>query len=126
MPRELLELDALCGEKSLLFVSDDPNDADKVGRVLPRAGGSATEDTKVIQVNHPSHYNQGSIECIDAIEDWGLGFNDGNAVKYICRARHKGTQEKDLEKAIWYLKRELANCRQSKESSASRAETVSR
>ena len=34
-------------------------------------------------VNHPPHYNQGKIEVIDAIEDWGLDFNAGNVVKYI-------------------------------------------
>lgn len=58
-------------------------------------------------VVHPSHYNSGKIEVIDAIEDWKLGFNDGNAVKYIGRHRMKGTPQADLEKAIWYLTREL-------------------
>jgi hypothetical protein len=59
-------------------------------------------------VNHPAHYNAGNIEVIDAIEDWELGFHDGNAVKYIARAKHKGTWEQDLRKAIWYLERLLA------------------
>lgn len=40
-------------------------------------------------VNHPSHYTYGKIETIDYIEDKGLGFNLGNAVKYISRAGHK-------------------------------------
>ena len=31
-------------------------------------------------VNHPNHYNKGKFEVIDVIEDWGLGFNLGNAV----------------------------------------------
>ena len=60
-------------------------------------------------VNHPIHYNSGTIECIDAIEEWGLNFHLGNAVKYICRCNHKGTKQKDLEKAIWYIEREIAS-----------------
>lgn len=58
-------------------------------------------------VNHPAHYNKGKYEVIDVIEDWGLGFNDGNALKYIGRARHKGNNVEDLEKAVWYLNREI-------------------
>lgn len=60
-------------------------------------------------VDHPSHYNSGSIEVIDAIEDWELGFSLGNAIKYIARAGKKSqdTYIQDLEKAVWYLNREL-------------------
>jgi hypothetical protein len=58
-------------------------------------------------VNHPNHYNQGKIEVIEAIEDWGLGFNDGNVIKYISRAKHKGKPLEDLKKAKWYLEREI-------------------
>lgn len=56
-------------------------------------------------VDHPSHYTSGSIEPIDAIEDWGLDFRLGNAVKYIARHKHKQNAKKDLEKAIWYIQR---------------------
>ncbi len=59
------------------------------------------------QVNHPRHYNSGSIEVIDAIEDWGLGFNLGNVVKYVARSEYKGAPIQDLEKALWYLNREI-------------------
>jgi hypothetical protein len=55
-------------------------------------------------VDHPSHYNQGSIEVIDAIEDWKLGFHAGNVVKYVARSPHKNGIE-DLKKARWYLDR---------------------
>ena len=58
-------------------------------------------------VNHPSHYNVGKIEVIDAIEDWNLNFNLGNAVKYIARADHKGKPVEDLEKALWYIRHEI-------------------
>lgn len=55
-------------------------------------------------VNHPAHYNQGSIEVIDAIEDWKLSFHAGNVIKYVVRAPHKNGLE-DLKKARWYLDR---------------------
>lgn len=58
-------------------------------------------------IAHPPHYNSGEIEAIEVIEDWGLGFNDGNALKYIARHRHKGDSVQDIEKAIWYLQRHL-------------------
>lgn len=63
------------------------------------------------KINHPKHYNNGKIEVIDFIEDkgWGEGFNLGNAIKYICRAGYKNpdTIIEDLEKASWYLNREI-------------------
>lgn len=61
------------------------------------------------KVNHPPHYNVGKIEVIDAIEDWKLGFNLGNVVKYIARADYKAKPVEDLEKAAWYLNREIQN-----------------
>ena len=60
-------------------------------------------------VNHPNHYNKGKFEVIDVIEDWHLGFNLGNAIKYIGRCEHKENKKQDLEKALWYIKRELEN-----------------
>jgi hypothetical protein len=58
-------------------------------------------------VNHPAHYKYGGIETIDFIEAKELGYNLGNVVKYITRSDHKGNRRQDLEKALWYLKREL-------------------
>ncbi len=60
-------------------------------------------------VNHPSHYNQGAVECIDAIEaalgpDGFRAYCKGNALKYVWREQHKGGTE-SLRKAIWYLDR---------------------
>ena len=63
--------------------------------------------SKPEMVNHPAHYNTGKIEVIDAIEDWGLDFHAGNVVKYIARAKHKGTFIQDLRKASWYLSRRI-------------------
>ena len=60
-------------------------------------------------VNHPAHYNQGKIEVIEFIEDKGLNFHRGNAVKYIARAGLKNPDKEieDLEKARWYITREI-------------------
>lgn len=57
-------------------------------------------------VNHPSHYTKG-IEAIDYIESWDMNFNVGNAIKYITRAPYKSNQKEDLEKALWYIQREI-------------------
>ena len=58
-------------------------------------------------VAHPSHYNQGQYEVIDVIEDWNLGFNIGNVVKYCARSEFKGKPIEDLQKAAFYLDREI-------------------
>lgn len=60
------------------------------------------------EVNHPKHYNAGKIEVIEFLEDQNLDFHLANAVKYVCRSRFKGSEIKDLEKAIWYLRRKIA------------------
>ena len=60
-------------------------------------------------VNHPPHYTQGGIECIDAIKateglDGFEGYCTGNAIKYLWRWKHKNGVE-DLKKAHWYIKK---------------------
>ena len=61
-------------------------------------------------VSKPSHYTEGrKFETIEVIEDWGLGFCLGNAVKYISRAGRKSNLVEDLKKARWYIDREIAS-----------------
>jgi hypothetical protein len=48
------------------------------------------------------------VEVIDAVEAWGLGFCLGNVIKYVARSGHKGDAREDLQKALWYLVRELS------------------
>ena len=70
------------------------------------------EETPVIQgdvVNHPPHYTDGGIECIEAIEaaltpEEYRGYLKGNIQKYVWRERNKGGTE-SLKKAQWYLDR---------------------
>ena len=68
-------------------------------------------------VEHPSHYRSDSgFEAIDVIEAWNLGFNLGNTLKYISRAglKDKNHEIEDLEKAQWYLNREIKRVRSAK------------
>lgn len=70
-------------------------------------------------VNHPSHYTQGGIECIDAIEasmafEAFCGYLKGNAQKYLWRYENKGKLIEDLEKAQWYISK-LIDTRKKKE-----------
>lgn len=66
-------------------------------------------------VDHPAHYGgaDNPYEAIKVIEAWGLGFNLGNTVKYVARAERKNAPIEDLEKARWYLDREIQNRRAS-------------
>ena len=59
------------------------------------------------RVNHPPHYTShpSGIECIQVTEH--MGFNLGNAIKYIWRADLKADAIEDLRKAKWYIEREL-------------------
>ena len=67
-------------------------------------------------INHPDHYTSGGVETIDLIEAKELNFNLGNVVKYVTRCGRKKTNGmsvdakaiQDLEKAKWYLEREIA------------------
>jgi hypothetical protein len=69
-----------------------------------------SKKSKGSNVDHPDHYLSSSgHEVIDVIEAWDLDFNLGNAVKYIARAGKKNPSKtiEDLEKAIWYIKRNI-------------------
>ena len=59
-------------------------------------------------VNHPKHYTNdpSGIECIQITEH--MGFNLGNAIKYIWRADLKADAIEDMKKAVWYIQREIA------------------
>ena len=75
-----------------------------------------TEEKKMVKdnVNSPSHYTDGKIEVIDFIEDKKLNYHRGNAIKYISRAGKKDKKKEieDLQKAVWYLNREINRLKQ--------------
>jgi len=58
-------------------------------------------------VERPAHYTMhpSGIECIQITEH--MGFNLGNALKYIWRCDLKQDAVEDLRKAMWYINREL-------------------
>jgi hypothetical protein len=58
-------------------------------------------------VNHPQHYTShpSGVECIEVTEH--MNFCVGNAMKYLWRAGLKNDAIEDLEKAKWYIDREL-------------------
>jgi translation initiation factor 2B subunit (eIF-2B alpha/beta/delta family) len=93
--KERLEMD----ERGQMDI-DDPYGARKVMKqILDRE-----------MVNHPDHYQgSGGMEVIDIIENYDLGFSLGNAIKYILRSNKKSNAKQDLEKAIWYIQREIRN-----------------
>lgn len=75
------------------------------------------DDLGVIKetVDHPAHYNQGSIETIDLMVEIASGYDNpaesvpiSNAVKYLSRAPYKGRKKEDLEKAVWYINRAIS------------------
>ena len=69
-----------------------------------------SKESTVDMVNHPSHYTQGGIECIDCIKSATVGkvgieaFCVGNAIKYLFRYEEKNGIE-DVKKARWYIDR---------------------
>lgn len=82
----------------------------------PRAGETEaqTDARKRDSVNHPQHYNAhpSGVECITVTEH--MNFNVGNAVKYLWRAGLKSDDPiTDLEKARWYVEREIARLKKS-------------
>ena len=68
------------------------------------------KEPDIDMVNHPSHYTQGGIECIDCIKSATVGkvgieaFCVGNAIKYLFRYEEKNGVE-DVKKARWYIDR---------------------
>lgn len=80
----------------------------------PTAGSAASSTTgahattpQLDMVNHPPHYSShpSGVECIRIVEH--MGFNVGNAIKYLWRADEKGAPLEDLKKAAWYINREI-------------------
>lgn len=58
-------------------------------------------------INHPPHYTShpSGVECIEITEH--MNFCIGNAIKYLWRAGLKGDVIDDLQKAQWYIDREI-------------------
>jgi len=107
------------GSSDIPFYEDSVTDTtpNRMAELAYEAGRAAYEESRPKlrmegdrgdAVNHPAHYKVGGIETIDFIEAKKLNYNIGNVVKYLTRADHKGNRKQDLEKAKWYLERELS------------------
>lgn len=48
----------------------------------------------------PAHYSHGKFTPWEVIKDWDLEYFTGNAMKYVCRHKHKGKPVEDIQKAI--------------------------
>lgn len=99
------------GERAIFARLKTISDAALTAMPIPMA---LSEEVKQSydHVNHPAHYNQyRGLEIIDLVEQ--MNFNRGNAVKYIARAGFKAPEKtvEDLEKARWYIDREIARLR---------------
>lgn len=80
-------------------------------------------------IDHPAHYNQGGIECIDALEAAlspleFQGFCRANALKYLWRGPHKGKSVEDYRKAMWYTERLIASVRKRESTTSIVAEST--
>ena len=69
-----------------------------------------TKEVELDNVNHPTHYNKGTMECLDVIkaclsDSEFKGFLKGNVMKYMYRKGDKGDALEDLNKACWYAKK---------------------
>lgn len=61
-------------------------------------------------IDRPEHYTHGKIECWDYIVSQGMGFLEGNVIKYVTRWRRKGEGVRDLRKARAYLDKLILQC----------------
>lgn len=126
----LMDPDTLSVYRFFIYPDDNGTQQKLSTRITGlRASGedsiAESEDARILRemvkretVNHPAHYNMGGekeadgtakFEVIKVIENWDLGFCFGNALKYILRAPHKGSELEDLKKARWYLRRTEVN-----------------
>ena len=113
------EVDVFTDNHGCVFDEMDDKMLDKCYNWLKEINPAACENAKdsccdkesnVDMVNHPAHYTQGGIECIDCIKSAIVGkvgieaFCVGNAIKYLCRYEEKNGVE-DVKKARWYIDR---------------------
>lgn len=77
---------------------------------LPKSKNNMKNEIIKDDINHPSHYAQGSIECIDAMiaakgKEAVINFAELSAFKYLWRSDIKENKIKDLKKAKWYIEK---------------------
>lgn len=86
-----------------ILETDIPEFGDDIGEPLSLTDNPRIKPDPV----NPAHYKGDTVMVF--IEEFDLGFCEGNAVKYIARHQSKGTPLEDLRKARWYLDRAISN-----------------
>jgi hypothetical protein len=86
--------------------------ADIVHKISQGKSKVRKEKVKADMVNNPPHYTSGGIETIDYIKakltpEEFMGYLKGNVIKYTSRAGKKDDVIQDLEKAQWYMSRQI-------------------
>ena len=114
----MLDTKGICKDEDILFRTPTyveymktPSYAEEqLEHALKKEAEKKIEEPKEDMINHPSHYTQGEIECIEAIKyinnklhtEGYEGYCLGNFIKYIWRCNYKNGWE-DINKAIFYL-----------------------
>ena len=114
----MLDTKGICKDEDILFrtptyieyVKTPSYAEEQLEHALKKEAEKATQEPKPDMVNHPSHYTQGKIECIEVIKYINdklhtkgyEGYCLGNFIKYIWRCNFKNGWE-DIDKAIFYL-----------------------
>ena len=114
----MLDTKGICKDEDILFRTPTyveymktPSYAEEqLEHALKKEAEKTTQEPKEDMVNHPPHYTQGEIECIEAIKyinnklhtEGYEGYCLGNFIKYIWRCNYKNGWE-DIDKAIFYL-----------------------
>lgn len=109
MKTTLDALDKIKDKPAKMFIQPDHmDDAHKLISEQFETEYAKYKTTQPDLVNHPPHYKSGGIETIDFIEAKDLNYRLGNVIKYVARAGKKASDPvQDLEKAAWYLQREI-------------------
>ena len=119
----MLDTKGICKDEDILFrtptyieyVKTPSYAEEQLEHALKKEAERTIEESKEDMVNHPPHYTQGEIECIEAIKyindklhtEGYEGYCLGNFIKYIWRCNFKNGWE-DIDKAIFYLNELLA------------------
>ena len=114
----MLDTKGICKDENILFrtptyieyVKTPSYAEEQLEHALKKEAKKTMQEQKPDMVNHPSHYTQGEIECIEAIKyinnklhtEGYEGYCLGNFIKYIWRCNFKNGWE-DIDKAIFYL-----------------------
>ena len=118
----MLDTKGICKDEDILFrtptyieyVKTPSYAEEQLEHALKKEAERTIEEPKEDMVNHPPHYTQGEIECIEVIKyindklhtEGYEGYCLGNFIKYIWRCNFKNGWE-DIDKAIFYLNKLL-------------------